>query len=70
MGEDLFNCHLTEGQVERYLTDLKSLCIFFKKSVRACSHRFFLSGRQVVTGIWLAEAVIPAKTGMTRLFAI
>ncbi len=30
MGKHLFNCHLAESQVERYLTDLKSLSISSK----------------------------------------
>jgi len=30
MGKDLFNCHLAESQVERYLTDLKPSSISSK----------------------------------------
>lgn len=30
MGKDLLNCHLTEIQVERYLTDLKRLFVSSK----------------------------------------
>ena len=65
MGEDLFNCHLTESQVERYLTDLDSLLnLFFQKSVRGSALTdFFCVNCTAAAESGLSEGIVNLDQG-------